>query len=70
MLPIISTLTQHRQFSKKPNDENLYVKSMYWIPESVIEEQEQKGDRKERDSVPYTQWIADGLDADLCGKQG
>ncbi len=43
-----------------PEDDNFYVKSMYWIPQSVIDKQEAAGDRKERDSVPYTQWIADG----------
>lgn len=54
---------------KKPNDENLYVKSMYWIPESVIEEQGRNGDRKERDSVPYSQWIADGLMRTCAGNK-
>lgn len=44
----------------RPGDENIYVKSMYWIPQSVIDEQEKRGDRKERDSVPYSLWISQG----------
>lgn len=54
-------LNSAKAICKKPNDEKLYVKSMYWIPQNVIDEQEQKGDRKERDSVPYSEWIARGL---------
>ena len=45
---------------QRPNDDNIYVRSMYWIPESVIREQEARGDRKERDSVPYSLWIEQG----------
>lgn len=44
----------------RPNDENIYVRSMYWIPQSVIDEQNARGDRKERDSVPYSLWIEQG----------
>ncbi len=44
----------------RPDDPNIYVKSMYWIPQAVIDEQEKRGDRKERDSVPYSLWIAQG----------
>ena len=44
----------------RPGDENIYVKSMYWIPEATIEEQDKKGDRKERDNVPYSLWIQQG----------
>lgn len=44
----------------RPGDEHIYVKSMYWIPEAVIEEQDRKGDRKERDNVPYSLWIQQG----------
>lgn len=45
---------------KRPGDDNIYVKSMYWIPEKIIEEQEKSGDRKERDNVPYSLWIRQG----------
>lgn len=44
----------------RPGDPNIYVKSMYWIPQSVIDEQNAKGDRKERDNVPYSLWIEQG----------
>lgn len=54
-------LNAAKAICKKPNDEKLYVKSMYWIPQSVIDDQEQKGDRKERDSVPYSEWVSSGL---------
>ena len=43
-----------------PGDPHLYVKSMYWIPQFVIDEQERKGDRGGRDWVPYSLWIAQG----------
>ena len=45
----------------RPNDPNLYVRSMYWLPESVLEERRQKGLRTERDSAPYELWIQQGL---------
>jgi len=45
---------------KKPDDPKLYVRSMFWIPESVIEEQVKSGSRQERDNVPYMQWVAEG----------
>ena len=44
----------------RPNDPNIYVESMYWIPQSVIDEQNKRGDRKERDGVPYSLWIQQG----------
>ena len=44
----------------RPDDPKIYVRSMYWIPESVIEEQERAGSRHERDNVPYSLWIQQG----------
>ena len=44
----------------RPDDPKIYVRSMYWIPESVIEEQERVGSRRERDNVPYSLWIQQG----------
>ena len=46
---------------KRPGDENIYVKSVFWIPESVIEEANKAGDRKGRDNVPYDLWIEQGF---------
>ena len=44
----------------KPGDNHLYIKSMYWIPQRVIDEQNEKGNRNGRDWVPYDLWIAQG----------
>ncbi|MGO5053577.1 terminase large subunit [Lachnospiraceae bacterium LCP25S3_G4] len=44
----------------RPGDVRIYVKSMYWIPQEVIDLQEIKGDRRERDSVPYSLWKTQG----------
>ena len=43
----------------RPDDPNLYVRSMYWIPEAVFELTDERN--RERDDVPYRQWIARGL---------
>lgn len=44
----------------RPGDEHIYRKSMYWIPETVLQEQEKNGNRRGRDSVPYDLWISQG----------
>lgn len=44
----------------RPGDPNIYVKSMYWIPEAVLEKAEKMGDRKERDRAPYALWVSQG----------
>lgn len=44
----------------RPGDSKIYVKSMYWIPQTVIDEQNARGDRRERDSAPYSQWVNEG----------
>lgn len=54
---------------QKPNDDKLYVKSMYWIPQSVIDEQDEKGSRDGRDHVPYKLWIEQGLMRAYPGKK-
>ena len=45
---------------QRPDDENVYVKSMFWIPQSVIDELDKTGNRKERDNAPYKLWIDQG----------
>lgn len=45
---------------QRPNDENVYVKSMFWIPQSVIDELDRSGNRRERDNAPYKLWIEQG----------
>lgn len=42
-------------------DPRLYVESMFWLPESVLEEDARSGNRRERDSVPYQLWERRGL---------
>ena len=46
---------------QRPNDENVYVKSMFWIPQSVIDEIDKTGNRRERDNAPYKLWIEQGF---------
>jgi phage terminase large subunit-like protein len=43
----------------RPGDDRIYTRSMYWIPESVLNEMIEEN--KDRDFVPYRQWIARGL---------
>lgn len=40
----------------RPNDEHIYAKSMYWLPQSVIDKFENAGKRQGRDNVPYQLW--------------
>lgn len=42
----------------RPNDENIYVISMYFIPEEKLNKEE---DNKDGDSVPYRLWEKQGL---------
>lgn len=43
------------------DDPHIYVRQMYWIPQAVLDMQEQSGDRKGRDAVPYQLWKDQGL---------
>lgn len=54
-------LTSAQMLLMRPGDEKIYEMSMYWIPEDTIRNASESGDRKERDNVPYEQWIARGL---------
>lgn len=45
----------------RPNDARIYVKQMYWIPQTVLDEQARSGNRKGRDAVPYDLWVEQGL---------
>lgn len=42
-------------------DPKMYLRSMYWLPESVLEEAAGSGSRRERDDVPYLLWERRGL---------
>ena len=43
----------------RPDDPNIYERSMYWIPEAVFDLTDELN--RERDDVPYRQWIARDL---------
>lgn len=53
-------LNSAKAICMRPGDNKIYVKSMYWIPQSVLDEQNMRGDRKERDNVPYSLWVEQG----------
>ena len=42
-------------------DPRTYVRSMYWLPEAVLEKDAASGSRRERDAVPYLLWERKGL---------
>ena len=44
----------------RPGDERIYRRSMYWIPESVLEDEDKTGNRRGRDAAPYRLWIDAG----------
>lgn len=46
---------------QRPDDDNIYVRTMFWIPQSVIDEQDARGSREGRDHVPYKLWIDQGI---------
>lgn len=45
----------------RPGDPHMYIKQMYWIPQSIIDEYENKGNRRGRDSAPYSFWKEQGI---------
>ncbi len=46
---------------QRPGDPKIYRKSMYWIPQSVLDADALEGRRRERDNAPYSLWIKRGL---------
>lgn len=54
-------LTSAQMLMMKPDDDHIYVRSMYWIPEDVIIADMESGKRRERDDAPYQKWIERGL---------
>lgn len=44
----------------RPGDPVVYVKSMYWIPQRVLDAEAMKGNRAERDKIPYELWAEQG----------
>lgn len=54
-------LNSAKAICMRPDDDRIYVRSMYWIPQRVIDEQEKSGNAEGRDKVPYDLWIERGL---------
>ena len=54
-------LTSAQMLFMRPGDDKLYERSMYWMPEDALMAAVENGDRKERDGVPYQQWVSRGL---------
>lgn len=54
-------LNSAKAICMRPNDPNIYIKSMYWVPEDVLNQMTQDGNRRERDNVPYLLWERQGL---------
>lgn len=53
-------LNSAKVMCKRPDDPKIYVRSMYWIPQAVVDRAELQGDRRERDRAPYSLWIQQG----------
>lgn len=54
-------LNSAKALCMRPNDDKIYLKSMYWMPEEVLNQMTQDGNRRERDNVPYLLWERQGL---------
>lgn len=54
-------LTAAKAICMRPDDNKIYVKQMYWIPQAVLNRQEMAGDRKGRDNISYQLWKDRGL---------
>lgn len=54
-------LNSAKALCMRPNDDKIYLKSMYWIPEEVLNQMTRDGNRRERDNVPYLLWEKQGL---------
>lgn len=54
-------LNSAKALCMKPGDDKIYVESMYWLPETVLDEMTKDGNRRERDNVPYLLWEKQGL---------
>ncbi|TCO69510.1 terminase large subunit [Marinisporobacter balticus] len=54
-------LNSAKALCMRPGDNKIYLKSMYWMPEEVLEKISQDGNRKERDNVPYLLWERQGI---------
>ena len=56
-------LTAAKVIFKVPNDERIYVLSMYWMPEDLVEK------RVQEDKIPYDVWIEKGYVRTCAGNK-
>ena len=54
-------LNSAKALCMRRNDNKIYVRSMYWLPDEVLNNLTVDGNRRERDTVPYTLWERQGL---------
>lgn len=54
-------LTAATALCMRPDDPHIYRQSMYWIPQSVLDQDAQSGNRRERDGLPYALWVKQGI---------
>ena len=54
-------LTSAKILLMRPDDDKIYELSMSWLPEEAYIADVESGSRRERDGVPYQQWMARGL---------
>jgi phage terminase large subunit-like protein len=54
-------LNSAKALCMRPGDPNIYLKSMFWLPEETLNKISQDGNRRERDNVPYLLWERQGL---------
>jgi phage terminase large subunit-like protein len=54
-------LNAAKAICQRPGDDKLYIKQMYWIPETVLDKVGMDGSRRERDNAPYDLWVKQGL---------
>lgn len=45
----------------RPDDDNIYTRQMYWLPQAVLDEQAKAGSTRGRDNAPYDLWVKQGL---------
>jgi len=54
-------LTAACMLMMRPGDDRVYASAMYWLPEDALRCESESGSRRERDDVPWEQWVARGL---------
>lgn len=54
-------LTAATALCMRPGDPRIYRRSMYWIPQAVLDQDAASGNRRERDSLAYSQYVKRGL---------